>query len=369
MEADAFRTLSLPFQTSFEAERDAATDFVALTSEESRDLKWTDPKTGEVFIIDSRTGNSSRFSDIPPAEWAKACSNPDRRTLKSQPFPETPRSDSPPEWLSRAMASKQVFAQNGPANNLFSNPPFLNSMRSTLAHESSGVLRLSRDELKEVTVINQIDRKFIACVADIETNRDLEPWTSRLLLLVDQHAADERIRVERFLQPLCFQNEATDTLIAAELKSPKAIRDAHVKKTFHNWGISFLELSSEPSEAFNGGVFNDYVQMHVTSLPAVVCDKLLQEKELQICVKSILAQIQEGEIFTTCNAPSASQLADSAAWLHGLRNCPRSLLELVNSKACRGAIMFNDPLTREQCERLLAELSQTSFPFQCAHGR
>lgn len=31
--------------------------------------------------------------------------------------------------------------------------------------------------------------------------------------------------------------------------------------------------------------------------------------------------------------------------------------------------MFNDPLTREQCERLLVELSQTSFPFQCAHGR
>jgi DNA mismatch repair protein MLH3 len=31
--------------------------------------------------------------------------------------------------------------------------------------------------------------------------------------------------------------------------------------------------------------------------------------------------------------------------------------------------MFNDALTHIQCERLLAQLSQTAFPFQCAHGR
>lgn len=34
-----------------------------------------------------------------------------------------------------------------------------------------------------------------------------------------------------------------------------------------------------------------------------------------------------------------------------------------------GAIMFNDPLSIEQCERLLAQLAETAFPFQCAHGR
>jgi len=34
-----------------------------------------------------------------------------------------------------------------------------------------------------------------------------------------------------------------------------------------------------------------------------------------------------------------------------------------------GAIMFNDPLSIEQCERLMIQLSETAFPFQCAHGR
>lgn len=84
-------------------------------------------------------------------------------------------------------------------------------------------------------------------------------------------------------------------------------------------------------------------------------------------------------------------------WLGALRWCPREILDLVNSKACRGelprrvrggegggkkrgadsslvlirtgAIMFNDPLKPQQCEKLIKDLSETVFPFQCAHGR
>lgn len=74
-------------------------------------------------------------------------------------------------------------------------------------------------------------------------------------------------------------------------------------------------------------------------------------------------------------------------WLKALRWCPRQLLDLINSKACRGnrscfynrrsrsnrhivgAIMFNDSLSRDQCEQLIRRLSETAFPFQCAHGR
>ena len=34
-----------------------------------------------------------------------------------------------------------------------------------------------------------------------------------------------------------------------------------------------------------------------------------------------------------------------------------------------GAIMFNDPLTKEDCAHLVERLSRCAFPFQCAHGR
>lgn len=48
---------------------------------------------------------------------------------------------------------------------------------------------------------------------------------------------------------------------------------------------------------------------------------------------------------------------------------PSTIQYILNSKACRGAIMFHTPLSRQQCEALVQDLSKTAFPFQCAHGR
>jgi DNA mismatch repair protein MLH3 len=42
---------------------------------------------------------------------------------------------------------------------------------------------------------------------------------------------------------------------------------------------------------------------------------------------------------------------------------------MLNSRACRSAIMFNDVLSLEQCEMLVRKLADCVFPFQCAHGR
>lgn len=59
----------------------------------------------------------------------------------------------------------------------------------------------------------------------------------------------------------------------------------------------------------------------------------------------------------------------SNSWVHQLSGCPQSILDLLNSRACRSAIMFNDPLSLEECEALVSRLSRCAFPFQCAHGR
>jgi len=42
---------------------------------------------------------------------------------------------------------------------------------------------------------------------------------------------------------------------------------------------------------------------------------------------------------------------------------------MLNSRACRSAIMFNDELSNEQCRVLIKRLADCAFPFQCAHGR
>ena len=40
-----------------------------------------------------------------------------------------------------------------------------------------------------------------------------------------------------------------------------------------------------------------------------------------------------------------------------------------HTSAIKGAIMFNDTLTLEQCKSLVQRLAATALPFQCAHGR
>jgi DNA mismatch repair protein MLH3 len=113
--------------------------------------------------------------------------------------------------------------------------------------------------------------------------------------------------------------------------------------------------------------------------------------ELRELIKGFLAKLDEGG--STSSFASAQQTIHEGTneepffWLKALRWCPRELLDLINSKACRGAwvyskivfyphqwallgaIMFNDSLTKGQCQQLIRKLSETAFPFQCAHGR
>ena len=62
-------------------------------------------------------------------------------------------------------------------------------------------------------------------------------------------------------------------------------------------------------------------------------------------------------------------------FLHQLGNTggssllPPVVLRILNSKACRSAIMFGDPLLPTECAELIADLKQTQLCFSCAHGR
>ena len=57
-------------------------------------------------------------------------------------------------------------------------------------------------------MITQVDRKFIACIIQntsvTQTSSESENVSGKTLLLIDQHAADERIRVEKYLKSLCL---------------------------------------------------------------------------------------------------------------------------------------------------------------------
>ncbi|KAH0587870.1 hypothetical protein H2248_006625 [Termitomyces sp. 'cryptogamus'] len=380
-------------------------------------IAWTDPRTGQSFIVDSRTGNSYPQAEPPPGgvDSAVLKDRYSRRTIPCCAGITTGTQNKMdqeglPEWLQKALQANRTYdlgensVQKVSSKLETSEQPFtavhqFHEFRSDLAGPASVKhhYRFRKEDLRRAVVINQVDTKFIACLIedhteddDAESSPTPSPRTrGQVLILIDQHAADERIRVERFLNDLCSgflcrrNGENADLGIQTKALSPplpvlltlheaqRLSESSEVREAFRCWGFQFdlrktpLEVSSDDDSSDSG-----YTQVLVESIPKVVGDKLLLGNELRDLVKGFLGQLEtEGFPSFLGKVSSVSEDENEFPWLKALRWCPRELLDLINSKACRGAIMFNDSLGISQCEDLIRRLSATAFPFQCAHGR
>eukprot|EP00042_Codosiga_hollandica_P040419 m.347892 g.347892 ORF g.347892 m.347892 type:complete len:137 (-) comp55859_c0_seq2:81-491(-) len=53
----------------------------------------------------------------------------------------------------------------------------------------------------------------------------------------------------------------------------------------------------------------------------------------------------------------------------GLNIIPKSIMYILSTRACHGAIKFGDALSLAECRDLVTSLSACQLPWQCAHGR
>ncbi|KAL1566679.1 DNA mismatch repair protein MLH3 isoform X1 [Salvia divinorum] len=192
--------------------------------------------------------------------------------------------------------------------------------------------------LENAKVLNQVDKKFIAIVA------------GKTLAIIDQHAADERIKLE----------ELRSKVLSGEMKSIKYLDSEHELvlpeigyQLLHNyaeqiqtWGWICNIHSSQDANSFTKHLDSLQRQPTVIKLLAVPC-----------ILGVVLNDIDLLEFL--------QQLADT----DGSSTIPPSVHRVLNSKACRGAIMFGDTLMPSECSLIVDELKQTSLCFQCAHGR
>ncbi|KAK7367190.1 hypothetical protein VNO80_09199 [Phaseolus coccineus] len=199
--------------------------------------------------------------------------------------------------------------------------------RNNILDISSGFLHLAGDSLipetiskkclEDSKILHQVDKKFIPVVA------------GRTLAVIDQHAADERIRLEDLRQKVLSGEAKTVTYLHSELELVLPEIGYQLLHSYSeqikDWGW-ICNIHAKNSESFRSQTFYAFLTSN-TSLPF--------------------------------------QLADT----DGSSTMPPSVIRVLNSKACRGAIMFGDSLLPSECSLLVEELKHTSLCFQCAHGR
>lgn len=216
-----------------------------------------------------------------------------------------------------------------------SNSSFHLPVTTVAHHEERCFKRLKEEQLKRedivnCTIIGQIDEKFIAFKS-----------ASGNLGLVDQHAADERVRLE-VLQSQVFLGDGHP--------NPEFVQSWNCPENLHVYvgqdEVELFDMYKTHANAW-GWRWDPWCpstkSIVVTHVP-LIYHKALSAADLKLYIH---------------------QLVETSA----CRVAPQGCYRVLASIACRGAIMFGDTLTMDQSRALVRSLSSTIQYYECAHGR
>ena len=329
-------------------------------------VEWTNPATKATVLINSRTGlvnSRPEMENRPstaPAELQHRHGAP-RITRGASRGLQAPQKGS---WAAGFLSKWEnpVFAppteepipqisQN--LDSLDTHDTHCNSFsenRPSTFHITTSTIstRLSKDDLTSARVIGQVDKKYILISI---TNLSV----SNFLLLIDQHAADERIRVEALLHDFHTQPPIPATKsLTFEIPLNEQELFTKWRAFFAHWGITYT-LQAPKSINPPPTTTNTPPRLTIRTLPPTLSTRLTTSPP-------DLISFLRTYLHTLNSHPPISPPSKSTP-------LPQGISDLLSSRACRSAVMFNDPLTLLECESLVRKLAQTRWPWGCAHGR
>ena len=206
-----------------------------------------------------------------------------------------------------------------------SNPQLFQTPNSFGTH-----ITLCKESLKSLKFIGQVDNKYILGISGSN------------ILCFDQHAIDERIKLESFPPYVPAGNFKSDEIVFNSMTNCVDINLKLAKNEFFALEIVYSEMINH----WGFKVSFDKDNCKLIQVPVILGEALTDQDFLEF-LREIMSHPSE----------NLSLLI------------PPAVKRIYNSKACRSAVKFGDVLSREACENLLAQLPHLKFPFQCAHGR
>jgi DNA mismatch repair ATPase MutL len=202
-----------------------------------------------------------------------------------------------------------------------------------------GKITLTKKMLSSAEVVAQVELKFIIIK------------TCGIICAVDQHAADERVALEKLVSALSNPDMHDDTVICMTKRSitkrdllkkikvnPSkrlSLSQKDMATVKHHWSL-LKKWKFDFDEAEDG-------TLTLTGLPAV-CDRVVNVNDFKDFIKEL-------------------------GNLSGENVVPYFVKNIIASNACRYAIMFGDELSQETQINLIESLAKCELCFICAHGR
>lgn len=304
-------------------------------------IAWIDPATKKRALIDPRTG--FMVKPPPPKKPETSRSQPSRKT--SLPMALPPKHTT------------HVFQPTEPAI------PCVPQIPESFGHGESGAPhccrdlggvnadlpsgqtsktlenRISKDALRTCEVIGQVDRKFIL-VKIFSDDGNAGPRRF-VLVLIDQHAADERCRVEELMRGYFTRadngggwearTDALDRPLRFDLSGQDGDLLVRFREYFVRWGVVY--------EVFHGEGDQRRVTVEVHSLPPSIVARCRAEPRL-------LVELLRKEAWRVQEQPGMAMVGKVGVgegefdWVARLSRCPEGVVDMINSRACRSRFLL-----------------------------
>lgn len=217
--------------------------------------------------------------------------------------------------------------------------------------------KISRSVLNTLEVIRQVDRKFILVRVSDDSSS-----SGNLLLCIDQHAADERVRLEQLELELFGPDGDELNIQVSTYTQPQLVllneKEAQTltanEDIVRAWGFDFEFLESAQT---------DSSLLYTSVEDGDNCDgEYYVELRTTPKIDTRSANTEDFREFL-------QMLKQNMGYWSWTVMRPPVITRLLHSRACRSAIMFGDYLSVSQCQELMEDLRECKLPFQCAHGR